>query len=333
MYNTFFGLQKCPFNMTPDPGCLFLTAQHREALAGLSYAILAQKGFVVVTGDAGTGKTTVLAKTLQSLPKARINSSVILNPTLTSSEFLELALLDFGLTDVPASKAQRIVRFQSFLLQASLEGKISVLVVDEAHKLSLEVMEEIRLLGNFEHADRKLLQILLVGQDELGLMLDREDLRQFKQRVALRFAIRPLDPTDVAQYIQFRWVSAGGTGLPFSPESISMIAEASHGTPRVINALCDNALTLAFSKALRIVQPEHVREACADLHLSVATPPVQAPVTVELVNSTENPLPPEEPPEHFAPMRTLDRYGAPTKTSLLSRWAVKLGFTQKVEAA
>src|ERR1051326_3771523 len=151
MYKEFYGLARKPFNMTPDPAFLFLTEQHREALAGLTYAILERKGFLVLSGMAGSGKTTLLAWVLQKLPTSRVQTSVILNPMLTREEFLELAMLDFGLTDIPASKAQRLWILQKFLLQGKEAGKTNVLVVDEAHKLNVELLEEIRLLGNLEY--------------------------------------------------------------------------------------------------------------------------------------------------------------------------------------
>src|ERR1043166_8840939 len=157
MYNEFFGLHRSPFDLTPDPEFLYLTEQHREALAGLTYAILARKGVVVLTGDAGTGKTTLPTRILEHLPASRIQSSVIVNPTLTTSEFLEAALMDFGLNDIPSSKAQRIAILQRFLWAGHHDGKVNALIVDEAHKLSPDVIEEIRLLGNFESADEKLL--------------------------------------------------------------------------------------------------------------------------------------------------------------------------------
>src|SRR6266704_179334 len=171
MYNQSFGLRKNPFNMTPDPAFMFFTAQQHEALVGLTYAILQRKGFVVLTGQAGTGKTTLLARVLHFLPGSRLQFSVVTNPTLTPSEFLELALLDFGMTEIPASKAQRLWKLQKLIMEGQQNGKVSALIVDEAHKLSPEVLEEIRLLGNFEEADQKLLQILLVGQAELNEIL------------------------------------------------------------------------------------------------------------------------------------------------------------------
>src|SRR2546426_6208943 len=156
MYYQFFGLKKEPFSMTPDPAFLFLPAAHREALAGLTYSILSRKGFVVLTGDAGTGKTTLLTRIFQSIPPARARFSVVLNPTLTPAEFLELALLDFGIKNVPSSKAQRLTVLNQFLVTAFQQHQVPVLVVDEAHKLPADVLEEIRLLSNFEMAEAKL---------------------------------------------------------------------------------------------------------------------------------------------------------------------------------
>jgi general secretion pathway protein A len=214
MYTEFYGLAKKPFNMTPDPAFLYLTKQHREALAGLTYAILDRKGFLVLSGMAGSGKTTLLAWVLQKLPRTKIESSVILNPTLTRPEFLELAMLGFGLSNIPASKAQRLWTLQKFLLKARQEGKVSVLIVDEAHKLDADLLEEVRLLGNFEHADEKLLQILLIGQSELDDVLNRPDLWQLKQRVSVRLLIEPLSANEVEHYIRHRWRVAGGQNPP-----------------------------------------------------------------------------------------------------------------------
>ena len=267
MYNQCFGLRKNPFNMTPDPAFLYLTAQHREALVGLTYALLQRKGFVVLTGDAGTGKTTLLSRVLQFLPENRLQYSVILNPTLTAAEFLEMALLDFGVDQIPASKAQRLWKLQKLLFEGQSNGKVSALIIDEAHKLSPEVLEEVRLLGNFEDADQKLLQIVLVGQPELDDNLNREDLRQLKQRIALRLTIGALEASDVGQYIRHRWMVAGGSEPPFSPQAMTAIAAASRGIPRLINSLCENALTLAIGEGNPDTAARHVQLAAADLQL------------------------------------------------------------------
>jgi len=265
MYEQFFGLRKAPFSLTPDPEFLYLTPQHQEALAGLTYAIMACKGFVVLAGMAGTGKTTMLTQIMDHLPLNRVQSSVIVNPTLTPSEFLEAVLWDFGFTDIPASKPQRIAVLQHFLWQGHREGKVSVLIVDEAHKLSVEVLEEVRLLGNFESADQKLLQIALVGQSELDTMLDSERLSQFKQRVALRLSIQPLSGEDIERYIQHRWTKAGGNAAPFTAEAVAHIGKASRGVPRVINVICDNALIQAFGEGSTSVEARHVVSVCQDL--------------------------------------------------------------------
>ncbi len=324
MYNEFFGLRKAPFNLTPDPEFLYLTTQHREALAGLTYAILARKGFVVLTGNAGTGKTTLLTRILEHLPVSRIQSSVIVNPTLTPSEFLEAILLDFGLEDIPPSKAQRIAILQSFLWKGHREGKITALIVDEAHKLSLEVLEEIRLLGNFESANEKLLQIVLVGQSELDDLLNRENLRQFKQRISLRLAIEPLSEAEIEHYIQYRWMKAGGNEAPFSADAIISIGQASQGVPRVINVLCDNTLMQAFGEASASVELRHVLAVCRELQFAEPLPKSTA--------VGEAPAP--SPAGEALPMKTLERYGTvATKPSLLARLARKLRFVQRIETA
>jgi general secretion pathway protein A len=323
MYFQYFGVKKNPFGMTPDPAFLYLTPQHREALAGLTYAILGQKGFLVLTGDAGTGKTTLLARVLQYLPANRIQSSVILNPMLTSGEFLEMALLDFGIQDVPASKAQRLVKLQRLLTEADRQNRICALIVDEAHKLSPELLEEIRLLGNFEQSDHKLLQILFLGQEELADTLNRPELRQLKQRIAARFSISPLAAVQVEEYIRFRWTKAGGERpAPFTAEAFGAIAAYSKGFPRLVNAICDNALMLAFSESSAVAQTKHVQEAAADLDLlTAARRAPQAPGPQDPVPEPAGavPLPPT------ALVRNLERYAEPRSRSFFSKWVSRLG--------
>jgi general secretion pathway protein A len=334
MYNNFFGLRKSPFNLTPDPEFLYMTVQHKEALASFTYGILARKGFVVLTGNAGTGKTTLLTQMLQNLPVARIQTSVIVNPTLTPAEFLESVLLDFGFEHVPSSKAQRISLLQRFLWRAHREGRISALIVDEAHKLSLEVLEEIRLLGNFESASQKLLQIVLVGQPELDTVLNSDSLRQFKQRIALRAVIQPFPVDKVGEYIQHRWTVAGGTAAPFSPAAIAGIAQASQGIPRVINAACDNSLLEAFGEESPTVELGHVMAACRDLQLALPAPPPAAapPALPKPVVPAALPLVPRgEAPA----MMTLQRYikTPPEHPSLLTRLRTRLKLAQRIETA
>lgn len=315
MYFQFFGVKKNPFGMTPDPAFLYLTPQHREALAGLAYAILGQKGFLVLTGDAGTGKTTILGRVLQYLPAGRIQSSVILNPMLTPSEFLEMALLDFGVQDIPESKAQRLMALQRLLVDADRENRICALIVDEAHKLSPELLEEIRLLGNFERSDHKLLQILFLGQDELAHSLNRPELRQLKQRIAARFSIGPLAEFEVEEYVRFRWSKAGGQRpAPFTAEAFGAISEYSKGVPRLVNALCDNALMLAFSESAAVAQTRHVREAAADLDLLASAGIAPAPQPAGGIAAPPPPV-----------MRNLERYAEAGGRSFFSKWFGKLG--------
>jgi general secretion pathway protein A len=326
MYTAFFGLNRRPFNMTPDPAFLFLTEQHREALAGLTYSILDRKGFLALSGMAGAGKTTLLAWVLEKLPAGKVQSSVILNPTLTRNEFLELAMLDFGISDIPESKASRLWMLQKFLLNGKREGKISVLVIDEAHKLSAEVLEEIRLLGNFESADEKLLQVVLVGQSELDEVLSRPELWQFKQRISVRLSLEPLGTNEVAKYMEHRWGVAGGKQpVPFSSEAIVNVAKWSKGIPRLINSICDNALIEAFADSVPSVSADHVRRAAGDLLLvenPVAMRPVSAPGPVP-VRLPERPQLPRI--VRNTNMGMLDRYApkAP-KQSIFARWAGKL---------
>ncbi len=295
MYQAFFGLEKCPFHMTPDASCVYMTAQHVEAISGLVYGVLNRRGYLLLTGEAGLGKTTALTAALQ-LGGPKIQSSLILNPILSAAEFLETVMLDFGIDNIPASKAQRLRLLQDFLLRGDSEGKISVVVVDEAHKLSVELLEEIRLLGNFDFSDHKLLQIILVGQNELGPLLNRSELRQLKQRIAIRLSLHPLDSSEIGKYIQFRWERAGGKSMaPFTPEAITAVAHWSKGIPRLMNAICDNALLIAFAEESRTVGLEQIREAAGDLDLLDAAP------TPFLTSSVREGKPPATAPGAASP--------------------------------
>ena len=342
MYKDFFGLQKLPFNLTPDPGFLFLPSKHREALAGLTYAVLERKGFVVLTGDAGTGKTTLINSVFNRLPAERIESSIMLNPTLTASEFLESVMLDFDIPDVPASKAQRLWKLQEFLARTHQQNRLAVLVIDEAHKLSLEVLEEIRLLGNFESAADKFLQILLLGQSELDDLLNRQDLRQLKQRIALRLYIDRLTPAEVQQYIRFRWAKGGAREAPpFTADATAGIIQWSQGIPRLINSICDTALLMAYGDESPLVGLNYVRAAATNLALadasaSLATMPYATPISplekhpgsLKLVpmEMTDQPAILTNLPNDSPTVPTLATYGDPkANSSLLKRLAERLG--------
>jgi general secretion pathway protein A len=269
MYETFFGLNRAPFSMISDPDALFFTEGHREAFAGLSYAITRRKGFAVLEGEAGTGKTTLIRKLLQFLPETGAQVSLVLNPVLSADEFLELVLISLGLSDLPRSKTQRLLQLERLLCEANLAGRTPVLIIDEAHKLSNEVLEEIRLLTNFETAQAKLLQIVLIGQPELKEILNRPELWQLKQRIPVRLRIAPLTQAEARDYMEFRWRWAGSTEtIPFTEDALHLIAASSQGIPRVINAICDSALLLAYGDRSRTVSAAAIREAVADLDLA-----------------------------------------------------------------
>ena len=274
MYLQHFGLTKTPFSLTPDPSFLFLTAKHREALAGLLFAVTERKGFMVLTGDAGTGKTTLVRKLLLSIPVTCAQFSVIVNPALTRSEFLESVLMDFGEREVPASKALRLSLFKNLLLKAYREGKTSVLVIDEAHLLTGELIEEVRLLSNFETSEQKLLQIILVGQNELTAVLRLESMRQVRQRLAIRMHIDPLATHEVKRYLQTRWARANAQVVfPFSEDAIGLVANASGGIPRVVNVICDAALVNACGADIRNIGVKQIEEVLQDLSLTMPTHP------------------------------------------------------------
>ncbi|HUB32546.1 MAG TPA: AAA family ATPase [Bryobacteraceae bacterium] len=336
MYNVFFGLKKDAFRMTPDPSTICLTVKHREALAGLSYAILRHKGFTVLTGDAGTGKTTLISRVVQTLPRDKVTVSLILNSVLTPSEFLEAALLDFGLRDIPVSKAQRLEQMRTFLLGEYNQGKICVLIVDEAQDLTAEVLEEVRLLSNCELPDRKLIQIVLSGQSELEDLLNRQALRQLKQRVEVHLRITPLTAAELREYIRFRWVVAGGTmPPPFDESAIASITEYSSGVPRLINTICDNCLLAAFSEATRTVTAKHVEEVALDLGLKAGRQIIAPTAAVRGEDGRSGAVTAQPPaPVHSTngdaekpiTLPSLARYDRTTsQPSRLSRWAARLG--------
>jgi general secretion pathway protein A len=268
MYAQYFGLNRSPFSLSPDPEFLLLTPKHREALGGLLFAVTARKGFLTLTGEAGTGKTTLVKKLLSSTPSSCAQFSVVVNPMLNASEFLESVLMDFGVSDVPPSKAMRLSLLQRLLLEADKEGKTSVLVVDEAHLLTSELLEEIRLLSNLETSEHKLLQIILAGQSELNNILDQQAMRHVKQRIAARLDLAPLGEKDVLEYVEKRWIRAGGVGpIPFSESALALVARGSSGIPRVINALCDAVLTNAYGKGSLNIEGGDMLEVLSDMHL------------------------------------------------------------------
>jgi general secretion pathway protein A len=294
MYERFFALTKSPFSLVPDPECIHLTAQHADAISGLAFGVLDRKGYLVLTGEAGLGKTTALRALSQLLSKSNADFSMIFAPTLTAPEFLELAMLNFGFNDIPPSKARRLKLLEEYLVRSDEEGRVMALIVDEAHQLSPELLEELRLLGNFESANRKLLQIVLVGQNQLNDKLNLPELWQLKQRIAIQLSLRRLDRRAVEEYIRFRWSKAGGVGeIPFSAVAIDAITAWSNGTPRLINIICENALLIAFSESSHNVDVKMVRDACEELSLPTSTIPRSFP---SFAGARPLARPVEEPP-------------------------------------
>ena len=269
MYLRHFGLQDAPFELTPDPARLVLTEQHQEALSTLEYAFSSGKGLTVLTGDAGTGKTTIVRAALART--ARDAAVVTLdNPALTRAEFLEFLALSFELSEQAVTSKTRLVReLGARLEQMAADGRRCTLVVDEAQAVAMELLEEVRLLGNLETVDRKLLPIVLVGQTELRERLNQTDLRQLKQRVALRCELRALELSQTTEYVATRLRRSGVDRPLFSREALRLIQMRSGGIPRTINVICDNALIAAFASDAEMVGEHHVLDVARDFDLGV----------------------------------------------------------------
>ena len=247
MYLTFYGLAEKPFNPTPDPRFLYLSPGHREALAQLHYGAQERKGFIVLTGKVGTGKTTLLHALRQRLD-GRTAISYVFNSALSFNGILEYTLEDLGIAKREESRVRRIMALNNFLIERERAGQNTVLVIDEAQNLAPETLEQVRLLSNFETTTAKLLQIVLVGQPELKAKLDLPELRQLKQRVGLRCQIPPLTPDETAQYIRSRLRIAGASeNRIFGDSAIERITQYACGIPRVINTLCDHCLLFGYA--------------------------------------------------------------------------------------
>ena len=271
MYLTFYGLSEKPFNATPDPKFLYMTPGHREALAQLQYGVQEQKGFIVLTGQVGTGKTTLLHALRQRL-NGQTTVSFVFNSTLPFDGILEYMLEDYGIAKGEASRAQRLIALNIFLIERRRLGQNTVLMLDEAQNLEPSTLEEVRLLSNFETPTDKLLQILLVGQPELKAKLQLPELHQLKQRVGLRCQIPPLTPEETRQYIRNRLRVAGARDLGlFSDAAVDRITEYSGGIPRLINIVCDHCLLFGYADQKRRLDRHTVHQAIE--YLEEGTPP------------------------------------------------------------
>jgi len=282
MYREHFGLNALPFSIAPNPRYLYLTRQHQEALAHLVYG-LNSGGMILLTGEVGTGKTTISRKLLEDIPE-HIDIAWIVNPKLSAEELLATICDELAIHYPEHNHSIKIFTdlINAHLIDAHGQGRNVVLMIDEAQNLSAEVLEQLRLLTNLETNEHKLLQIVLLGQPELKTMLERTDLRQLAQRITARYHLHPLNRHETTAYIRHRLAVAGCDHDVFSAAAMNMIHRISHGTPRLINLLCDRAMLGVYSSNAKMVRPKHIRQSCQEVLGSAAVPkrPLFVPVTV-----------------------------------------------------
>jgi general secretion pathway protein A len=268
MYKAFFGLNSTPFNLSPDPSFLYRSAQHEEALASLIYGVQGRKGFIVLTGEVGTGKTTMLECLRDHLTAHHTPFACLFNSRLTAEQFFEMIAYDFDLPCARNSKTEVLFTLNSMLIQRANQNQTTVLIVDEAQNLEWAVLEEIRLLGNLETRRGKMLQIILSGQPELDRKLEEQEYRQLKQRIALRCHLRPFTAIETSQYIASRLRRAGMHEQTVFPADVLVeVHRRTQGIPRLINSVCDNLMLTSFAMESRVANVEMLEEVSRDLHL------------------------------------------------------------------
>lgn len=266
MYQSYYGFKEMPFNITPDPRFLYLSPTHLEALQHLKYGVTEKKGFIVLVGEVGCGKTTLCRRFLNELSPDHYDTALILNPRVTETQMLKAILTELGETKLARSQVDLVAQMNRVLLDRIGRGRDIVLIVDEAQNLKVDVLEQIRLLSNLETDKQKLLQIVLMGQPELKEVLAREELRQLRQRILVHYELHPLSANDVRHYIQHRLTLAGSTGRPsFTTWALRAIHRRSHGIPRIVNNLCDKALLAAFIRDSDEVSYWDVRRAAREM--------------------------------------------------------------------
>ncbi len=267
MYAEYYGLVRPPFEMTPDPSFLYLGEAHREGLATLVYGVNSGKGFVMLTGEVGTGKTTLLHALLGQLDSST-NSAFLFNPRLDPLGFFRVLFDELGIGPPCASKAEYLLELNRYLIEKLAAGERVLLIIDEAQNLSAEMLEEIRLLSNLETPTSKLIQIMLVGQPELQSLISQPELRQLRQRIALRHHLRPFDEREVVEYVEGRLAKAGYTGRGlFKKKALRELYRMTEGTPRLINIVCDGALLLGYARQETQLGGDVIREVAHDLGL------------------------------------------------------------------
>jgi general secretion pathway protein A len=267
VYCEYYGLMRRPFEMTPDPSFLYLGEAHREGLATLVYGIQSGKGFVMLTGEVGTGKTTLLHALLNQLDSSTA-SAFIFNPRLEPLDFFHMLFAELGIEERCETKSDYLLRLNDFLIERLERGQPTVLIVDEAQNLTPDLLEEIRLLSNLETSTSKLIQIMLVGQPELKEMLSAPELRQLRQRIALRHHLRPFNERETSDYVEERLRLAGYAGKAiFKRKAIRELYAVTGGTPRLLNVVCDGALLLGYSRDQATLDVKDIREVAQDLEL------------------------------------------------------------------
>jgi type II secretory pathway predicted ATPase ExeA len=267
MYKSFYNLQSNPFNTSPDPRFLYMMPHTREALAGLEYGISARKGFIVLVGEVGTGKTTLLRRALGSFPRGRVFTSFIFNPRLEVLDFLEFVLSDFGITPVNRTKSGMLIQLNRWLIERFRQQETCVIVVDEAQNLSFELLEEIRLLTNLETSSEKLVQIILSGQPEFEDKLRQPELRQLRQRVSLWCRTKAITEEQTAAYIAERLRIAGTSQPIFLPDAVIAIHRFSRGIPRIINLICEHSLISGYVEQIAQIPERVVLSVATELDL------------------------------------------------------------------
>jgi len=273
MYKSFYGLKENPFNVNPDPRFLYLTKQIEEALTGLMYGIQTRKGFITLTGEVGTGKTTLINRLLEWLHHRKARTAFLFNSRMNSNQLFDFILAEFDIPCESKSKSQQLLKLNHWLLERYRMGETVVLIIDEAQNLTYPVLEEIRLLTNLETSTEKLLQIVLSGQPELEEKLKLPQLRQLRQRIMLRCRTAPLSQEQTQEYINERLRIAGASGEPiFGPKAIETIHVYSLGIPRVINLLCEHSLVNAFVEQQRPILPKIVEEVAHEFQLDEVEP-------------------------------------------------------------
>ncbi len=285
MYQQFFGLNKKPFDLAPDPSMVFMSEAHQEALSVFRYGIMDRKGFLMLTGQVGTGKTTLLQLLIASLDDNRIHLCMITNPTLSPQEFFYLLSVKYGLDEFDGNKAKFLLNFSDFLSLCRKNNDQVVLILDEAHVLPEDILEEIRLLSNQEHKDYGVLSIFLVGQPELQERLSTDRLLPLKQRIGIQFHLKQFTRQETKQYLLYRLRKAGaGHTEFFSTEALRLIHQHCNGTPRLINILCDHALLSGYAMGQLTIDQEIIQDCLIELDIAGKTSDTEPVASSAAVN-------------------------------------------------